>query len=413
MNLSFFIARRYLFAPKSHQAVNIITGISFTGVGIITASLVIVLSVFNGFEDLIKGLYSTFDPSIKITAAKGKNIDLANYPGIQKQLQTTESIQLFSLCLEEQVLLRYRGKQYIAKIKGVDPNFLPMTGLTKMIREGNPTLEKDSLPFAIMGMGVAYYLGARIDDFFEPVQLFSPNKYASASINPSEAFLQRSIVVSSFFSVEQSFDSKFVLVPLWFAREMLLEDTKVSSIEIALKPGFDADIEVDKLKQLLGKDFTIKTRVEQNESLFKVLKSEKFYGYLIVCFIFLLAILNVAASMVMLIIEKRKDTNIIRLLGADSILVKRIFQWEGLLIVLSGLVLGLILGTSLCFLQTQFGLIKLQGSGTFVVDSYPVIVKFMDIFQIALTVISIGALTVWITVEISWRNIRLNNKKLF
>jgi lipoprotein-releasing system permease protein len=403
MNLPLLIARRYLLAKKSHQAVNIITGISFVGVGIITASLVIVLSVFNGFEGLIKSLYSTFDPDIKITALKGKYIDLAKYPSLEQKLKANSAIKTFSLSLEEQVLMRYRGKQYIAKIKGVDGNFLPMTGLSKMIREGKPVLEKDSIPYAIMGMGVAYYLGAQIEDYFEPVQLFSPNKKASASINPAEAFLQRSIVVSSFFSVEQSFDSKYVLVPLWFAKDMLLENTKVSSIEIGLQPGADADEEEAKLKQELGSDFKIKTRIELNDSLFKVLKSEKLYGYLIVCFIFLLAILNVAASMVMLIIEKSKDTDIIQFLGADSTLVKRIFQWEGLLIVVSGLVLGLVLGTGICLLQTQFGFIKLQGSGTFVVDSYPVVLKIWDLIQICGTVLCIGCITVWATVEISWK----------
>jgi lipoprotein-releasing system permease protein len=210
-------------------------------------------------------------------------------------------------------------------------------------------------------------------------------------------------VVSSFFSVEQSFDSKYVLVPLWFAKDMLLENTKVSSIEIGLQPGADADEEEAKLKQELGSDFKIKTRIELNDSLFKVLKSEKLYGYLIVCFIFLLAILNVAASMVMLIIEKSKDTDIIQFLGADSTLVKRIFQWEGLLIVVSGLVLGLVLGTGICLLQTQFGFIKLQGSGTFVVDSYPVVLKIWDLIQICGTVLCSGCITVWATVEISWK----------
>ncbi len=400
MQLPLFIARRYLFAPKSHQAVNLITGISFIGVSIITAALVVVLSVFNGFEGLINSLYSTFDPDIKITATQGKFIDLNENANLHKQLKANSKIRLVSYCLEEQALLRYRDKQYIARIKGVDSNFVFLTGIDKMVREGTATLQKDSTSYAIMGMGVAYYLGAGIEDYFSPVQLFVPNRNASASINPAEAFSQSSIVVKGIFSVEQSFDVKYVLVPLDFAAQVLKMEDKVSSIEIGLKPGENANEISKELSILLGDKFTVKTRSEQNEALFKVLQSEKFYGFLIVCFIFLLAVINVAASMIMLIIEKKNDTAILQFMGADQTLVKRIFLNEGMLIIAAGLAIGLGLGSLLCWIQTTFGLIKLQDSGSFVVDYYPVVLKLTDIVLVTITVLSIGLITVWGTVSV-------------
>ncbi|MBX7181750.1 MAG: ABC transporter permease [Bacteroidia bacterium] len=403
MNFPLVVARRYLLAKKSHQAVNIITWASAIGVGFITASLVIVLSVFNGFEGLIQRLYSSFDPDIKITAAQGKFIRPADFPNWKQALQSTPGIAQYSHCLEEQVLLKYRDKQFIATVKGVDSNFLTMTGLTKMITEGKPVLEKDSLPYAIMGMGVRYYLGAQKEDYFEPVQLYSPNKNAAASINPSEAFVQRSIVVSSFFSVEQGFDQKYVLVPLWFSRDLLLNQDQISSLEIGLKPGTDAESVVKELQSKLGKKLKIQSRMELNEALFKLLQSEKLYGYLIVSFILLLAILNVVASMIMLIIEKSKDVEIIRFLGADLGTIKQIFRWEGLLIICSGLALGLILGVALVLAQTYFGLIRIEGNGTFVVDAYPVELKLLDLVVVCLTVLGVGSVTVWLTVEILWR----------
>lgn len=372
------------------------------GVMIGTGALIVVLSVFNGFESLVVSLYNSFDPDIKITATQGKsfipdsNITSAimNIPGVEAASQT----------LEENALVKYHDKQYIATIKGVDEYFYKVTGVDTMLADarrldaqGNKIFELASgdTDFAVIGGGIAYNLQLNMQDFFSQLDVYAPRRDAGSLSHPEEAFNRRFISTSGVFAIQQEFDNKYILVPIRFAREMLNEDNQVSAIEVSVKPGADEEAIKSSIEKIVGSSFNVKTRFEQHDLLYRIMKSEKWAVYLILAFILLIATFNVVGSLTMLIIEKQKDVAVFYSMGADAVLIRKIFFAEGLMITCIGAGLGLLIGGIICVVQQQFGLIELGNSGSFVIDAYPVEMKLQDFFSVFITVFLIGSIAAW------------------
>jgi lipoprotein-releasing system permease protein len=388
MNLSFYIARRYLLGKKSQNAINIISGISILGVTVGTMALVIVLSVFNGFDSVVKSLFNAFDPDIKISAEEGKTF----IPGDSalNALRSLPGVLAVSEVLEENVLLLYGDKQHIATIKGVDDSFEEVTGIDSMIYDGSMKLKDANRPYAVVGQGVAYSLRIGLN-FVDPLFVYTIDRKARFSMaNPEESIRRDFIYPSGIFAIEQDFDSRYVIAPIEFVRKLLSYDREVSSLEIKLDPGYPAQKVQEQIEGIMGTGLHVRNRQQQNELFYRVMKSEKWAIFLILTFILIIASFNIIGSLSMLIIDKKKDIHSLRNMGANNKLIKRIFLMEGWMISVIGSVFGLILGTVICWIQQRYELIKLSGSGTFVIDAYPVKIETIDIFLIWITVLLIG-----------------------
>lgn len=388
MNLPLHIARRYLLSKKSHNAINVISWISVISIAIVTAALVAVLSVFNGFEYLVISLYNSFDPHIKVTPYEGKTISLDSFS--KEDIIRTPGVANYVEVIEENALLKYKDKQITATIKGVDDEFLLMTGLDTMVVRGKGILNEGGYDQTIIGQGVAYFLSVNPDDFVAPINIYVPKRGKKMVLDPSKSFKHKSINISGIFSIQQEFDVKYVLVPKQFAKELLDYEDEISSIEIGITDDADLQEVKSNIKNLLGEGFVIKDRFEQHALLYKILKSEKWVVYLILTFILIIAIFNVIGSLTMLILDKKEDIAILRSMGADTSLIRRIFAFEGIIITATGALSGLALGYLVCLGQIQFGWLKLTGSGSFVVEDYPVQLQAMDSVYVMLTVFSIG-----------------------
>lgn len=397
MNLPLFIAKRYLFSKKSFNAINIISLVSVCGVTVVTAALVVILSVFNGLEEVVVSLYNAFEPDIRIMPAEGKTIDAAEFP--KTKVLEIPGVNAYCEVIEENALLKYKDKQYIARVKGVDSSFIRMTGIDTMMRRGELLLQDGETNFAVLGLGVEYYLSASLRDYINPIEIFVPKRGRKGSLNPAEAFTVKSIFPSGVFSIQMEYDQKYVLVPKRFAASLLGYENKISHVEISLKPAADNESVKSELKTLLGNSYTVKDRFEQHELFYKILKSEKWAVYLILTFILMIAIFNITGSLMMLILDKKKDIGILRNMGAETSLLQKIFVSEGMMISLSGAVAGLFLGFAVCAAQQYFGLVKLTGSGSFVVDAYPVKMHAPDFIYIFLTVFAIGFIASWLPVS--------------
>jgi lipoprotein-releasing system permease protein len=388
VNLSFYIARRYLLGKKSQNAINIISTISVVGVTIGTMALVIVLSVFNGFDSVVKSLFSTFDPDIKIFAVEGKTF--VPDPETTAEIRNLQGVEAVSEVLEGNVLLLYGEKQHIATIKGVDDSFQAVTGLDSMIYDGTMKLKDENRPYAVVGQGVAYHLRIGLS-FIDPLFVYSIDRKSSFNMSQPEESIRRDFIYpSGIFAIEKDFDSRYVIVPISFARELLMYEKEVSFLEIKLDPALPSDLVQEEIISLMGPGFQVQNREQQNELFYKVMKSEKWAIFLILTFILIIASFNIIGSLSMLIIDKKKDIGSLRNLGAGNRLIERIFLVEGWLISITGSLLGLGLGTGISWIQQRFGIIKLSGSGSFVIDSYPVKIEGTDILLIWLTVLLIG-----------------------
>lgn len=406
MNLSLFIAKRYLIGKKSHNAINIITLISIAGVCIGTMALIVVLSAFNGISNLVFGLYNTFDPDIKITPKLGKTFlpDSA----LVRKIKNIEGVAYYIEVLQENALLKYNDKQIIATIKGVSDDFVKMTRLDTVIREGEFLLHNDSIDYAVVGYGIANRLNISLIDFMNPLEIYVPKRGNQSYLNPEDAFIIHSVEVSGTFSLNDDFDERYAIIPISLARKLLDRKNEISAIELGLKQGADKESIKKEIEEILeGKDgrmegWVVKTRYEQNEVLFKTINSEKWWTFLILAFILIIATFNVIGSLTMLIIEKKKDIQTLLFLGANKNLVRKIFMYEGLLITLIGAVSGLLLGLFICWLQMKFKLVPF--SEGFVVDAYPVKVMPMDAALVFCTVMLIGFFAAWYPVKTFTRN---------
>lgn len=412
MNLPFYIAKRYLFSKKSHNAINVISGVSVCGVALATLALVCTLSVFNGFQDLVATFFTAFDPELKITATSGKVFDNQDVR-IQK-LRESPEIEVFSESLEDNAMVQYNGKQAMVVIKGVEDNFSQLTAIDSILYgRGKMVLYDEIVDYAIPGVELTSILGTGIR-FLDPLEVYAPKRGSQINVaNPASSFnisyLHSSGLV---FAVnQQKYDASYIITSLKFARDLFQYDTEVSSVELKLNEGVDTDVFAHKIGGLLGNDFVVQNRFEQQADTFRIMQVEKLISYVFLTFILLVACFNVIGSLSMLIIEKKNDVVTLRGLGADDQLISRIFLFEGCLISFLGALVGVVLGLTLCLVQQEFGILTLgsgAGAGTFVVDAYPVSVHWQDVVLILVTVLVIGFLSVLYPVKFFSR--RLLNK---
>ncbi len=390
MQLPLYIAKRYLFARKKRNAINIISSISLLGVMVGTAALVVVLSVFNGFDDVVKSLINSFDPDLRITVLKGKNF-LPEDAGKSKIL-VIPGVEAVSEIFEENSLVRYDDKQYITTMKGVDSKFVNVTGIDSMLSEGRFILEENNHPYAIVGQGVAYNLRMGLN-FIKPLIFYVPRRTGKVNMtNPTASFNREVVFPSGIFSIEQAFDSRYVILPIEIVRRLMEYDKEVTSLEVKIKEGADKDKVQSEIESITGPSFDVKNRFQQNEVFYRIMRSEKWATFLILFLILIIASFNIVGSLTMLIIDKKEDITTLRNLGASNTLIRKIFLTEGWLISILGSAAGVFLGTIISLLQENYGLIKIGGSGTFVIDAYPVNFQYSDLLLVWFTVVLIGFL---------------------
>lgn len=389
------IAFRYLISKKSTNAINIISGVSMLGMACGSLALVLVLSVFNGFEGLVISLYQSINPDIEVTAKEGKVFKLENDE--LEKIAALEGVEFISQALEENAILRYNDNEYIATIKGVDAYFVQISQVSGKMIGGEFLTGDQNKPYAVVGAGVAGALALDLDNRLNAISIFLPKRgKTTMALDPSQAFIRKTISPSGVFSIQQEFDNKYVFVPLEFTRDLLKYVSELSSLEIKLYPGANKKHTQNQIAAIMGDRFHVKDRFEQNEFLYRVMRSEKWAVFAILSFILIIAAFNIIGSLSMLVIEKTKDIAVLKAMGATKGLIRRIFLWEGMLTSLIGSFTGIILGIIICWIQINFEVIKLQGSGTFVIDSYPVVMKASDFVLVAVTVITISILTSWV-----------------
>ena len=400
MNTSVYIAKRYLFSRKKMHAINIISGISMLGVFVGSAALVIILSVFNGFEKVILGLYSNFTPELKIEPRFGKTFD----PNTTYFMQLHKDPRVFSYTqvLQEKALIMYNNKSFIGNIKGVTADFLKNKQLDSTIQDGSFTLQSDSLNYAVIGGTVAGSLSVNLSAP-EPLRIYAPNRYAASSINPMDEFVVRDISVSGVFSIQQDFDD-IAVTPISFARELLKEPVNVSSLEINCIHGTNVDAFQREIIDRAGGKYTVKNRIQQNTELYKTLNYERWFIFMILVFVLIIAIFNIIGSLTMLVIDKRKDIAILSSLGAGKKLVQGIFFFEGMMISGIGCIAGMIVGLIFCLLQQHYGFIKM-GASMSVIDAYPIELRIKDFGLVLLTVGFIAIMASWISSRLSIKNL--------
>ena len=403
MSFPFYIARRYLFSKKSHNAINVISGVSVCGVALATLALVCTLSVFNGFQDLVTTMFTAFDPEIKITAANGKVFD-AQDERIQS-LKELPEIEVFSESLEDNAMVQYKGRQTMVVIKGIEDNFNQLTAIDSILYgRGDWILHDEVVDYAIPGIELVSVLGTGIR-FLDPLEVYAPKRGVKINVaNPSTSF-ESSYLHSSglVFAVnQQKYDASYILTSLSFARDLFQYETEVSSIELRLVADADLKKVKNEIRRILGNDFLVLDRYEQQADTYRIMEVEKLISYVFLSFILLIACFNVIGSLSMLIIDKRNDVVTLRNLGADDQLISRVFLFEGYMITFFGALIGVGLGLLLCFIQQEFGLISLgsgSSAGAFVVDAYPVSVYATDVILVLITVLVTGFLSVFFPVR--------------
>ena len=403
MNYELFIARRYLFAKKSHHAINIISGISVLGVAVATMAMVVTLSVFNGFQDLVADLFTAFDPELLVTPKDGQTIS-AKDPALL-ELKKSDVVEVYTPVLEGQALVVEGGKQQVVTIKGVADNITKQGHIEDILYgDGHFCLHADILEYGVLGIQLAQQLG--LPAFFEnPLQVYAPKPGERVNIgNPLSSFnhdeLQSPGVV---FMVRQAkYDANYILTSHGFAQRIFDREGKVSSVELKLKNGSDANVKKAKqqLQALLGERFKVQDRYEQQNDVFRVMRIEKLISYLFLSFILLVACFNIIGSLSMLMIDKKQDIQTLRSLGATDSQICTVFRLEGHIISLAGALLGLVLGGILCWVQQKYGLVTMgESEGSFIIETYPVSVYWTDIILILVTVLAVGWLAIWYPVR--------------
>ncbi len=400
MNLSLYIAKRYLFSKKSHNAINIISGISVCGVALATLALVCTLSVFNGFRELVGGLFTTFDPELKIVSKQRKTFDSRD--SLIVQVRQLPEVKVSTLCLEENALVQYKGRQAVVTIKGVEDNFNQLTEIDSILYGyGNFILHDRIVDYGIFGIQLTSLLGMGIHPV-EPIEVLAPKRGSRINISNPTASFERDYLYSPgvVFGVNQEkYDASYVLTSLEFARNLFHYEDEITSLEVKLATDADINIIQKKIQKILGNNYTILNRYEQQKDVFNIMEIEKLISYLFLSFILLVACFNIIGSLSMLIIDKKENVATLRNLGASNKLITRIFFCEGCLISLLGAISGIVIGVTLCFLQQKYGFIALGTQGGFVVNAYPVSIEWNDIFLVFATVLIIGSLSVWYPVR--------------
>ena len=402
MNFPFFIARRYLFSKKSTNAINIISAISVLGVAVATMALVVTLSVFNGFSDLVASLFTAFDPQLKITPVEGKTAP-ADDP-VLTDIRALPQVEVATECVEDQALAVYHGQQAMVTVKGVDDNFDQLTHIRRILlpEEGDFQLHAADMQYGILGIRLAEQLGTGYR-FDEPLQIYAPRREGQLDMSdPADGFTQDELYSPGvLFSVMQSkYDKNYILTSVGFARRIFDQQGMISSLELRLKPGSDFERTKAQIKQIAGSSYRVLDRYEQQDETFRIMKIEKLIAYIFLTFILMVACFNIIGSLSMLIIDKRDDVVTLRNLGANDHQITQVFLFEGRMISTIGAVIGIVLGLLLCWLQQTFGIIALgRSQGSFIVDAYPVSVHPWAVVVIFITVLAVGFLAVWYPVR--------------
>lgn len=402
LNLPFFIARRYLFSKKSTNAINVISIISMVGVAVATMALVIVLSVFNGFHDLVASFFTNFDPQLEVVPVKGK-VAAADDAVFMKIRQLPE-VDMVSECVQDQALAFYNGQQAMVNIMGVDDNFARMTRIQKILYgDGDFSLQAANLEYGVPGIRLAQTLGigAHWDGF---LKIYAPQREGQLTdmASPADGFVTDSLISPGVvFAVNQAkYDRDYLITSIAFARRLFFRQGMVSKLMVKLKPGIDIDAAKRKIKNLAEGRFNVLDRFEQHADTFRIMQVEKVLAYLFLSFILVVACFNIIGSLSMLIIEKKKDVQTLRNLGATDRTLTRVFLFEGRMISALGAVVGILLGLLLCWLQQEFGLVPMgDSSGTFVVNAYPVSVHYSDVLIVFITVLAVGWAAAWYPVR--------------
>lgn len=399
MNFPFYIARRYLFSKKSHNAINIISMVSVAGVVVATIALVCALSVYNGFNDLVSTLFSSFDPQLKLTPRTGKVFD-PSLPEVER-IKALPEVASVSEVLQDNALVRYRDRQVVATVKGVDDRFGELVSIDSILIDGRFALREDVVDYATLGVGLASALGVNAG-FVSPLEMYAPKRDERVNLsNPASSFQVEYAYTGGVFCINQQvYDENYMLVPLALARALFRYEKEVSALEIKLKEGANVSAVKKEIQQLAGGAFRVEDRHEQQQASFKMMQVEKWMTFLILSFILAIALFNVVGSLSMLMIEKQEDVRTLRNMGAGDALIRRIFLFEGWMISGFGALIGIGIGLALCLLQQELGLIKLgQTAGAFIIDAYPVRVEAADLFTVFITVLTIGFLAAWYPVR--------------
>ena len=401
MNFPFFIARRYLFSKKSTHVINVISSISVIGVAVATMALVIVLSVFNGFHDLVASLFTSFDPQLKVVPVEGKTAP-SDDP-ILTQIRLLPEVDVATETVEDQALAIYQGKQAMVKIKGVEDNFSELSHITDILYgDGTYSLHAANLEYGILGIRLAQTMGigAQWDGY---LKIYAPKKEGQLDLsNPGEGFVADSLNSPGvLFSVRQSkYDKNYIVTSIAFARNLFGQQGMLSDLEIRLKEGSDLNAVKAEMQKIAGTKYKVLDRFEQQEDTFKIMSIEKLMAYIFLTFILVVACFNIIGSLSMLIIDKKNDVVTLRNLGANDKQITRVLLFEGRMIAVIGAVIGIGLGLLLCLLQQQYGFVRLgESEGSFIVDAYPVSVHYTDVAIIFVTVIAVGWLAVWYPVR--------------
>ena len=401
MNFPYYIAKRYIFSKKSTNVINVISIISVIGVAVATTALVIVLSVFNGFHDLVATFFTNFDPQIEVVPTKGKTAP-ADDPILTK-IRHLPEVDVATESVEDQALAIYNNKQAMVTVKGVDDNFDQLTHITDILYgDGHYSLHAGDLQYGIMGIRLATTLGtgARFGDY---MRIYAPQREGQLDMsNPQSAFVVDSLLSPGVvFAVNQSkYDKNYIIAPIAFARNIFGQQGMLSSLEIRLKDGSNLDDVKKEMQDLAGSKYKVMDRFEQQADTFKIMQIEKIIAYIFLTFILIVACFNIIGSLSMLIIEKKNDVNTLRNLGATDKQISQIFLFEGRMISTIGAIIGIGFGLLMCFIQQQYGIVSLgDSSGNFVVNAYPVSVHYGDIAIIFVTVLAVGWLAVWYPVR--------------
>lgn len=390
MNFSFFVARRYLVSTRKKNFINIISLLAVLGISFSTAALVIVLSVFNGLEDLLRSLNNSFDPAIKIEAALGKSFVVSDK--LSADIKKIPGVAVVTEVIEDYAYVRYREANQIVMLKGVGDNFLDQQRIPKeSMSLGEMRLKEGKINYAIVGQGINYTLSLAIDDPTVAMQVYYIKTGKSSTSDPSSLYSAKSILPGGVFSITSTIDDQYVLVPLSFAQELMDYGNKRTSLEIKLTADADAIAVQKDLQQLLGSTFSVLTQDEQHKDLFRLVKMEKLFTFLTFTLLLGIASINVFFSLMMLALDKKKDISILSAMGAPKALIRNIFLSEGAMIAFAGGLLGLLLGAMICWLQQTFGLVSL-GMQTSVTQGYPIKMVWSDFALTASTIIAITIL---------------------
>lgn len=401
MNFPFYIARRYLFSKKSTNAINVISGISVVGVAVATMALVVTLSVFNGFHDMVASLFTQMDPQIKITPVMGKVV--AADDSLLTRIRQLPQVDVATEVMEDQALAVYGERQAMVRLKGVEDNFDKLTHIREVLEgDGDYALHAADMNYGIIGMGVAYQLGTGYT-YEHPLKIYAPRREGQLNLaNPQDGFVEDELYSPGvLFSIKQGkYDKRYIITSIAFTRQLFDQQGMLSSLELRLKPGSNFEQVKAEMQEIAGDRFLVRDRYEQQDDTFRIMKIEKLMAYIFLTFILVIACFNIIGSISMLMIDKKNDVVTLRNLGASDKQIVHIFLFEGRMISTIGAVIGIVIGLLLCWLQQQYGIVRLgQSEGSFIVDAYPVSVHPWDIVLIFLTVIAVGFLSVWYPVR--------------